>query len=401
MKIAFDKIGTALSTAKIASDIRNHFLLIMWPMSADGIALDVLSEKLVRVEFRTVRWKIHSTNMIGICLQPSADALCTVYGMIVNDQIHLSLVLSHQALHEIQQHISRKALLEHHKAKLSFIGERGNHIAAKALTSPRNDRSLSTTTKRSSRRMVRAQSHLIPPIHQGMFALCTSVQQRIDLLHPLLDRLWILLECTSSRLLWSKTPLRQPSSNGPNRASYAEALFYISLYRFPCPKVIRQLQLIRAVVFDRTYHLRSLPSLQGTAPGSAFRLGIETNSTLCLIQLHPFVDGVPRDPKDSGRLDMFLPLQHSLHCLPTDLFLSFGRKRASIFCFHARNIRNTLSLCKLFYALISKREIQPEGRIRYWAYIDELQKYLRVVTLADGETVHNAFPDRDFKEEQK
>ena len=48
-----------------------------------------------------------------------------------------------------------------------------------------------------------------------------------------------------------------------------------------------------------------------------------------------------------------------------------------------------------------KREIQPEGRIRYWAYIDELQKYLRVVTLADGETVHNAFPDRDFKEEEE
>ena len=48
-----------------------------------------------------------------------------------------------------------------------------------------------------------------------------------------------------------------------------------------------------------------------------------------------------------------------------------------------------------------KREIQPEGRIRHWAYIDELQKYLRVVTLADGETVHNAFPDRDFKEEQE
>ena len=48
-----------------------------------------------------------------------------------------------------------------------------------------------------------------------------------------------------------------------------------------------------------------------------------------------------------------------------------------------------------------KREIQPEGRIRYWAYIEELQKYLRVVTLADGETVHNAFPDRDFKEEQE
>ncbi|GJQ22155.1 MAG: hypothetical protein HBSIN02_25100 [Bacteroidia bacterium] len=37
-------------------------------------------------------------------------------------------------------------------------------------------------------------------------------------------------------------------------------------------------------------------------------------------------------------------------------------------------------------------------RIRYWGYVEELGKYLRVVTLEDGETVHNAFPDRDFKE---
>jgi hypothetical protein len=29
-------------------------------------------------------------------------------------------------------------------------------------------------------------------------------------------------------------------------------------------------------------------------------------------------------------------------------------------------------------------------------WIDELQRYLRVVTLEDGQTVHNAFPDRKF-----
>jgi hypothetical protein len=28
--------------------------------------------------------------------------------------------------------------------------------------------------------------------------------------------------------------------------------------------------------------------------------------------------------------------------------------------------------------------------------VPELSRWLRVVTLADGETVHNAFPDRDF-----
>jgi hypothetical protein len=37
-----------------------------------------------------------------------------------------------------------------------------------------------------------------------------------------------------------------------------------------------------------------------------------------------------------------------------------------------------------------------DDRIRYWGYIEELGKYLRVVTLKDGVTVHNAFPDRDF-----
>jgi hypothetical protein len=44
-----------------------------------------------------------------------------------------------------------------------------------------------------------------------------------------------------------------------------------------------------------------------------------------------------------------------------------------------------------------RKEIQENRRIRHWAFVDELGKYLRVVTEPDGETVHNAFPDRGFK----
>lgn len=44
-----------------------------------------------------------------------------------------------------------------------------------------------------------------------------------------------------------------------------------------------------------------------------------------------------------------------------------------------------------------RTEVQSNGRIRYWAFIDEIGKYLRVVTESDGETIHNAFPDRGFK----
>ena len=43
------------------------------------------------------------------------------------------------------------------------------------------------------------------------------------------------------------------------------------------------------------------------------------------------------------------------------------------------------------------KETQPDGRIRHWLYIEELDKYLRVVTLPDGVTLHDAFPDRRFK----
>lgn len=45
-------------------------------------------------------------------------------------------------------------------------------------------------------------------------------------------------------------------------------------------------------------------------------------------------------------------------------------------------------------------ELQPNGRIRKWAYIREADKYLRVVLEPDGETVHNAFFDRRFKLER-
>jgi hypothetical protein len=41
--------------------------------------------------------------------------------------------------------------------------------------------------------------------------------------------------------------------------------------------------------------------------------------------------------------------------------------------------------------------VQANGRIRRWASISEMGKYLRVITEPDGETVHNAFFDRHFK----
>ena len=45
-----------------------------------------------------------------------------------------------------------------------------------------------------------------------------------------------------------------------------------------------------------------------------------------------------------------------------------------------------------------KTEPQENNRFRFWGLINELEgRVLRVITLEDKRTIHNAFPDRRFK----
>ncbi|MFY9825592.1 MAG: hypothetical protein WAM82_29735 [Thermoanaerobaculia bacterium] len=47
-----------------------------------------------------------------------------------------------------------------------------------------------------------------------------------------------------------------------------------------------------------------------------------------------------------------------------------------------------------------REHVQADGRIRLWGQIDEAEgRYLRVILLEDRQTVHNAFFDRRFKED--
>ena len=46
----------------------------------------------------------------------------------------------------------------------------------------------------------------------------------------------------------------------------------------------------------------------------------------------------------------------------------------------------------------SRSEQQEGNRHRFWGLIPEIEgRYLRVITLEDKVTIHNAFPDRRFK----
>ena len=61
--------------------------------------------------------------------------------------------------------------------------------------------------------------------------------------------------------------------------------------------------------------------------------------------------------------------------------------------------------CQQVLAAPIRREVQSDGRIRFWGKValagDREARYLRVVTLEDGETIHNAFFDRNFREGQR
>jgi hypothetical protein len=45
-----------------------------------------------------------------------------------------------------------------------------------------------------------------------------------------------------------------------------------------------------------------------------------------------------------------------------------------------------------------KIEEQEDNRFRFWGQIEEFDnRIIRVITLSDKQTIHNAFPDRSFK----
>ena len=77
--------------------------------------------------------------------------------------------------------------------------------------------------------------------------------------------------------------------------------------------------------------------------------------------------------------------------MKTTQYFDYTRKRAD-------RARIKVDWIKAVVEKPERTEIQSDGRIRKWARIDEVGKYLRVILLEDGETVHNAFFDRSYKE---
>ena len=68
----------------------------------------------------------------------------------------------------------------------------------------------------------------------------------------------------------------------------------------------------------------------------------------------------------------------------------------------ARRPYLTLELCRAVLAQPLTRIVQPDVRIRFWGAVplpgETEKRILRVVTLEDGTTLHNAFIDRNYRD---
>jgi hypothetical protein len=65
----------------------------------------------------------------------------------------------------------------------------------------------------------------------------------------------------------------------------------------------------------------------------------------------------------------------------------------------------TVALCRAIIDTPIARVAQDDRRIRFWGRItlpnEQNARILRAVTLEDGLTIHNAFIDRNFREDGK
>jgi hypothetical protein len=63
----------------------------------------------------------------------------------------------------------------------------------------------------------------------------------------------------------------------------------------------------------------------------------------------------------------------------------------------------SVELCRSVLANPMRSIVQDDGRIRHWGAVilpnETETRILRVITLEDGETLHNAFIDRNFRED--
>ena len=359
VKVLLDDPRLTLTTPKKASHIRNELLLIVSTLTSHGIALYVLIEHLVRIQLRTVSREEEQPHLFPLSGSPRLHLGTPVDRMTIEDQKHHALALADQAPEEIDQHFAREALLEHHEVELPSVGERGNHVAPKALTGSQNHGRLAPPAIGTPGCVIRPQSHLVRPVDRGMCCLRLGSDARILLLQPTTYRLRVSLQSPPHRFLRGKPPAAEISPYGPHRKPNAESPLDQLRNRFSSPKKKGQLPLFWRSINDGFGDLRSLPWQKRSPLRTPSALRLQLFSASSPVSFDPFAHRLAGHTKQLGNLHLLRPVQNRIDCLLAKVRLSNTRERTSIYGFHDLQYTCMGTECQLFYALSSKNVPRP------------------------------------------
>ncbi len=132
--------------------------------------------------------------------------------MSINNEEYFAVctitLLSHEKK-EFLTHFRLEPLLKEYDVKTTLIGDRRNHIAAKASPCSGYHQTLTTTATGAPYRVIGTQTHLIAPVNLALFLLRLYAYTMAVLIQLMANRGRVLLGCTTQRLLRGEPPARR------------------------------------------------------------------------------------------------------------------------------------------------------------------------------------------------
>src|SRR3990172_6361674 len=266
---------------------------------------------------------------------PPRNKAGNMHGMLVYDQKDFALGMANQTSKKYHKNGCIESSLKDHEGQLPPIGDRRDHVAAKALARPRNHRGLPTPTPASSGLVVGTHSRLVAPKNRCALPLGSGTDRRVFFLHPLAHFHRVLLVSAPDGFLRRKTPAPKISPYRPNRQPYSEFANHQVAHSLASPKRKRHLDLIRTSVGDHPHHRRRLMWLETIDRRAAALARPQCIQSTFAVAVHPQVNRLLADSQQARHLCLGLSRQHGTdRTLPQNL-LGRRRQRSRIRVIHA------------------------------------------------------------------
>jgi len=331
MKISPYKVGLLASAHKVASYVAHELFTVMRTLAAHRVGLDVLVHHLVGIEVWAVARKKEQANPRRVFFQPFAHFFAAMYWMAVHDDEDFTVGLFDQASKKTHEHRCGKAIFKHHEVELTAIRDCREYIASKALASTGNRRRFSLGCIRTASLMVRAHTHLIAPIYEGLLDFGRLTNSGVFFRQPALHSGVVTFVRSPYRFLRRESPPRKITPNRPRRNAQLEPAVNQLSHRLRRPQDKRQFELFRVSVTDKVTNSGSLPSFKPAPfPFRPALSGLERVRASGAIRLDPSVDRMTRNAEDFGDLDMSHAVSHSGNRPLSNQFLCGWSKFSSI-----------------------------------------------------------------------